>query len=394
MSTRPLTRGWLKIRSGQRKANAPDNKRGSEPSSAASDSDSITPSELSSKTDAVADNVPLGAPEDSEGSAQTPQGASALGKENGPDAPAAPDTATEETAAAAAIEQESSASEAEVLAERDPEDAPGSPSTPTPSPIPSPPLPVSFCKFLLGRDAQGHGEAQPGKTDRHPPSPSLASVSVLRVGHLRALARSLMGIEARGEERPCFCDVSIEAAQDTILWRDSWNSLRVFGIGLYLLIALKYFVSGEILLLPSSCTAGAALAFLFWNVLRNQFVPGRAERVRERELQAQKAATDLMASAAAAIVPLAGAVVGLSVRCLSGRELGPTIWAGMVLAAVFVVGELHLLSQVSLATASWLMAFTLPWLYLQCRHALDLLAEEAVRLAASRVMRMGWLELA
>lgn len=49
---------------------------------------------------------------------------------------------------------------------------------------------------------------------------------------------------------------------------------------------------------------------------------------------------------AIAVIPRMGAAAGLVIRCLAGRELGPTIWIGVFLLLLLIVGELQLVGQV------------------------------------------------
>lgn len=47
------------------------------------------------------------------------------------------------------------------------------------------------------------------------------------------------------------------------------------------------------------------------------------------------------------------------------------------------LGETALVSQSSMSMAVWCAIFGLPTLYLQCRHILDVLVEEALQLVAA-----------
>jgi len=206
---------------------------------------------------------------------------------------------------------------------------------------------------------------------------------------IRTVASNIIGLlDLSDQSTPRLRHVSISSAQDTFLWRDGMSSLRVFGIGLYLLICIQHLVSGAIVLLPTTLLSLSGIGFLVWNVVRNYCICGRAHsRVVEREMQAQKSVTDAMMKVAVAIIPRIGAAAGLAIRCLSGRELGPTIWSGVALFILFLVGELQIVGQVTLMMWMWVGAFSLPWVYLQCRHALDLLVEEAVLLLAAHLSR-------
>eukprot|EP00192_Tetraselmis_astigmatica_P005669 CAMPEP_0117653884 /NCGR_PEP_ID=MMETSP0804-20121206/3438_1 /TAXON_ID=1074897 /ORGANISM="Tetraselmis astigmatica, Strain CCMP880" /LENGTH=522 /DNA_ID=CAMNT_0005460107 /DNA_START=221 /DNA_END=1785 /DNA_ORIENTATION=+ len=151
---------------------------------------------------------------------------------------------------------------------------------------------------------------------------------------IRTVASNIIGLlDLSDQSTPRLRHVSISSAQDTFLWRDGMSSLRVFGIGLYLLICIQHLVSGAIVLLPTTLLSLSGIGFLVWNVVRNYCICGRAHgRVVEREMQAQKSVTDAMMKVAVAIIPRIGAAAGLAIRCLSGRELGAYYleWGGSV----------------------------------------------------------------
>lgn len=60
--------------------------------------------------------------------------------------------------------------------------------------------------------------------------------------------------------------------------------------------------------------------------------------------------------------------------------MGASVWLGLTLWAIMLVGELKLMSQPTLAQAIWVAAFGLPWCYMQCRRALDSLVEDTLYL--------------
>ena len=62
---------------------------------------------------------------------------------------------------------------------------------------------------------------------------------------------------------------------------------------------------------------------------------------------------------------------------------GTTVWRALTLWVVMALGEAALLTQSSMAIAVWCALFGLPSLYLQCRHILDVLVEEALQLVAA-----------
>ena len=65
---------------------------------------------------------------------------------------------------------------------------------------------------------------------------------------------------------------------------------------------------------------------------------------------------------------------------------------GPAIDSVHHVGLIACL-QVTLMICMWLGAFSLPWVYLQCRHALDLLVEEAVLFLAAHLSQHSRLML-
>ena len=62
---------------------------------------------------------------------------------------------------------------------------------------------------------------------------------------------------------------------------------------------------------------------------------------------------------------------------------GTTVWLALTLWTIMALGEAALLSQSSMSIAVWCAIFGLPSLYLQCRHILDVLVEEALQLVAA-----------
>ena len=71
---------------------------------------------------------------------------------------------------------------------------------------------------------------------------------------------------------------------------------------------------------------------------------------------------------------------------------GTTVWLALTLWVIMAVGEAALLAQSSMAIAVWCALFGLPSLYLQCRHILDVLVEEALQLVAA-FLRAGELPI-
>lgn len=78
--------------------------------------------------------------------------------------------------------------------------------------------------------------------------------------------------------------------------------------------------------------------------------------------------------------------------CLSAGHdrTGTTVWLALTLWTTMALGEAALLSQSSMSLAVWCAIFGLPSLYLQCRHILDVLVEEALQLVAA-FLRAGGL---
>ena len=75
-------------------------------------------------------------------------------------------------------------------------------------------------------------------------------------------------------------------------------------------------------------------------------LPAPCLRMEERELQLQKGVTDALFKVSVSVIPLMGAVVGLAMSGLSGRQLGPTVWCGLSTVVVLVLGELQVVGQV------------------------------------------------
>ena len=71
--------------------------------------------------------------------------------------------------------------------------------------------------------------------------------------------------------------------------------------------------------------------------------------------------------------------------CMSAGHdrTGTTVWLALTLWTTMALGEAALLSQSSMSLAIWCAIFGLPSLYLQCRHVLDVLVEEALQLVAA-----------
>lgn len=68
---------------------------------------------------------------------------------------------------------------------------------------------------------------------------------------------------------------------------------------------------------------------------------------------------------------------------------GTTVWLALTLWTTMALGEAALLSQSSMSMAVWCAIFGLPSLYLQCRHVLDVLVEEALQLVAAFIRAGG-----
>ena len=62
---------------------------------------------------------------------------------------------------------------------------------------------------------------------------------------------------------------------------------------------------------------------------------------------------------------------------------GTTVWLALTLWTMMALGEAGLMLQSSMWLAVWCALFSLPSLYLQCRHILDLLVDEALHLVAA-----------
>jgi len=72
---------------------------------------------------------------------------------------------------------------------------------------------------------------------------------------------------------------------------------------------------------------------------------------------------------------------------------GTTVWLALTLWTTMALGEAALLSQSSMSLAVWCAIFGLPSLYLQCRHVLDVLVEEALQLVAAFLRAGGLLAI-
>ncbi len=72
---------------------------------------------------------------------------------------------------------------------------------------------------------------------------------------------------------------------------------------------------------------------------------------------------------------------------------GTTVWLALTLWTTMAMGEAALLSQSSMSMAVWFAIFGLPSLYLQCRHILDVLVEEALQLVAAFLRAGGLLSI-
>lgn len=75
-------------------------------------------------------------------------------------------------------------------------------------------------------------------------------------------------------------------------------------------------------------------------------------RGTEQAIRAQHSVTNLLLRMSMVLIPLAGAMAGLTLRTLSGCHLATTIWTTVALVIVLLIGELQLVSQVRRLTVT------------------------------------------
>ncbi|KAL0053004.1 hypothetical protein WJX82_011350 [Trebouxia sp. C0006] len=191
---------------------------------------------------------------------------------------------------------------------------------------------------------------------------------------------SAQSIHALEQRNACSAD-DVEAV---LLWREPLQTSKLFLGGMYLLICLRQLVLGVELLQPSTAVAGVLLALLLGNTARVTLMPASQRQPPRRELALQAQITQAVSRRGAQMASVLGAIVVVMHRRLSGHDrTGTTVWLALTLWTTMALGEAALLSQSSMSLAVWCAIFGLPSLYLQCRHVLDVLVEEALQLVAA-----------
>jgi len=249
------------------------------------------------------------------------------------------------------------------------------PTTPRP---PSPSAAVTPAGFTTGLQRERRATAGAFASAAHLASSALSNLPSF---HLRAMALSMVGLDPDDVSTPRVQHIGIDAARDALMWTDPWLSLRVFALGMYSLVCLQYLVHGA-LVQPSSLLVYASLSYMVLNLVRRRLAQKPEAWGADHAMRTQQSVNELLVKMSMALIPLAGAVAGLAVRTLSGRNPATTIWTGAALSLVLMIGELQLVSQVTLAMLVWAGFFSLPWAYCCCHHALDALAEELVHLGS------------
>lgn len=228
---------------------------------------------------------------------------------------------------------------------------------------------------------------------------------------------------------------SVDQLERLLLWEEPWATGRSMLIGAYLLICMQAVLSGSLPIQLTTAFSLAALGSLLYNMGRRLLSQGRAvfatapgaaawgeegvgaqhaqqQATEEDEVESnsggvllqvpqhiseawmQKQVHDSLTRMVNTAAPYIAAALSLGSRLLSvGGHMGSSVWLALALWVVMVLGELQLVGQGKLAVCCWLGAFSLPWLYVQCKRALDGLVEEAAAAvaAAARSGNRGWL---
>ncbi|KAL0037393.1 hypothetical protein WJX79_005832 [Trebouxia sp. C0005] len=247
---------------------------------------------------------------------------------------------------------------------------------------------------------------QRAETSTRSPSPPVCSVSPLKEDELHQRGRQIMrksvgvvnwlkastdaaltmhpasaqSIQALEQRNACSAD-DVEAV---LLWREPMQTSKLFLGGMYILICLRQLVLGVELLQPSTAIAGVLLALLLGNTVRVALMPASQRQPPRQELALQAQITQAVSRRGAQMASVLGAIAVVMHRRLSGHDrTGTTVWLALTLWTTMALGEAALLSQSSMSLAVWCAIFGLPSLYLQCRHILDVLVEEALQLVAA-----------
>ncbi|KAL0036414.1 hypothetical protein WJX77_006991 [Trebouxia sp. C0004] len=247
---------------------------------------------------------------------------------------------------------------------------------------------------------------QRAETSARSPSPPVRSVSPLKKDELHQRGRQIMrksigvvnwltastdaaltmhpasaqSIQALEQRNACSAD-DVEAV---LLWQEPMQTTKLFLGGMYILICLRQLVLGVELLQPSTAIAGLLLALLLGSTVRVALMPASQRQPPRRELALQAQITQAVSRSGAQVASVLGAIAVVMYRRLSGHDrTGTTVWLALTLWTTMALGEAALLSQSSMSLAVWCAIFGLPSLYLQCRHILDVLVEEALQLVAA-----------
>lgn len=191
---------------------------------------------------------------------------------------------------------------------------------------------------------------------------------------------SAQSIQALEQTNSCSAD-NVEAV---LLWQEPMQTSKLFLGGMYILICLRQLVLGVELLQPSTAIAGLLLALLMGNTVRVALMPASQRQPPRQELALQAQITQAVSRRGAQMASVLGAIAVVMYRRLSGHDrTGTTVWLALTLWTAMALGEAALLTQSSMSLAIWCAIFGLPSLYLQCRHVLDVLVEEALQLVAA-----------
>ncbi|GAX74632.1 hypothetical protein CEUSTIGMA_g2080.t1 [Chlamydomonas eustigma] len=197
-------------------------------------------------------------------------------------------------------------------------------------------------------------------------------------------------------------------AEQVMMWRDPWRSLRVLGLGLYVALFLFQLASGGLLVHPGTLVLGVALLYLVLNAVHtvrslsqqgcNELcssddadmgrvadgtsvvkaaVPGRHSRSlksredeileEDQELKVYFMVQGVLQAACAVLIPAIAAAAALLHRALSGRRLVSSALAGACLWCGMLLGELGVLPPMAMTVTAYLVAFAVPALYVRSR---------------------------
>ena len=199
----------------------------------------------------------------------------------------------------------------------------------------------------------------------------------------------------------------IAGAEAVILWRDPWRALfRVLGLGLYMALCGYQLLAGSLLVHPATLGMGSAFLYLAANVLRtirtNAAVAaegaahgGSGDRpstamtsssntegssAEAQELRVFFAVQGTLQPALSPLIPSIASAAALVHRGLSGRHLVTSALAGACLWLGMLAGELNLIGILPLSVILYLAAFILPALYVRSRWVLCI----------THTSQMGW----